>query len=78
MFKNNVFKVSVNTKKWAKATAVRCVRTFATSVVALLPTTAATLGSVDWQLTFSCAALSAVIIFFTCLAGIPEVEVEGE
>lgn len=77
MFKNNVFKVSVNTKKWLKATAVRCVRTFAASMVTLLPTTAATLGSVNWELTFSAAALSTVIIFFTCLAGIPEVK-EGE
>ena len=73
MFENNVFKVSVNTKKWFKATAVRCVRTFAASVVTLLPTTAATLGSVNWELVFSSAALSTVIIFFTCLAGIPEV-----
>lgn len=74
MFKNSVFKVSVNTKKWFKATAVRCVRTFATSMVALLPTTAATLGSVDWKITLSSAALSTVIIFFVCLGGIPEVE----
>lgn len=78
MFKNSVFKISVDTKKWIKATAVRCVRTFAASVVALLPTTAATLGSVDWKLTFSSAALSAVIIFFTCLAGIPEVKESEE
>lgn len=74
MFKNNV--LNVNTKKWIKATGVRCLRTFATSVVALLPTTAATLGSVDWKLTFSSAALSTVIIFFTCIAGIPEVTEE--
>lgn len=76
MFKNSVFKVSVDTKKWFKATAVRCVRTFATTMVALLPTTAATLGSVNWPVTFSSAALATVIIFFTCLAGIPEVEGE--
>lgn len=78
MFKNNVFSVSVNTKEWLKATAVRCVRTFATSMVALLPTTAATLGSVDWGLTFSSAALSTVIIFFTCVAGVPEVQKKEE
>lgn len=76
MFKNSVFKVSVDTKKWFKSTAIRCVRTFASSVVALLPTTYATMGSVDWSLTFSSAVLSTVIIFFTCLAGVPEVEGE--
>ena len=45
-------------------------------MVSLLPTTAATLGSVDWKLTISSAALSTVIIFFTCVAGIPEVKGE--
>ena len=74
MFKNNVFKVSVDTKKWFKKTAVRCVRTFGATMVAALPSTAATLGSVNWQASFSTAALATVIIFFTCLAGIPEVE----
>lgn len=76
MFKNSVFKVSVDTRKWLKKTFVRCLRTFASSIVATLPTTAATLGSVNWQIAFSSAALAAVIIFFTCVAGIPEVESE--
>lgn len=78
MFKNNVFNVSVDTKKWLKATGIRCLRTFATTMVALLPTTAATLGSVDWEVTVSSAALASVIIFFTCVAGIPEVKAKGE
>lgn len=73
MFKNNVFKESVDTKQWFKKTGMRCIRTFASSMVTLLPTTAATLGSVDWKLTISSAILSTVIIFFTCMAGIPEV-----
>lgn len=76
MFKNCVFKPSVNTKKWFKKTVIRCVRTFAASMVSLLPTTAATLGSVDWKLSFSSAALATVIIFFTCVAGIEEVQPE--
>lgn len=74
MLKNNVFKLSVNTKKWFKATGVRCVRTFGATMVAALPATAATMGSVDWKTAFSTAALATVIIFFTCVAGIPEVE----
>lgn len=76
MFKNNVFNVSVDTKQWFKKTGVRCIRTFAATMVSLLPTTAATLGSVDWKLTISSAVLSTVIIFFTCVAGIPEVKGE--
>lgn len=74
MFKNNIFNASVDTRKWVKAPAVRCVRTFASTVVALMPTTAMTLGSVDWGLTFSSAATATVVILFTCVAGIPEVE----
>ena len=58
MMKNCVLKPSVDTVKWFKKTAIRCVRTFAATVVSLLPTTAATLGSVNWQLTFSSAALA--------------------
>lgn len=79
MFKNTVFKVSVDTKEWVKSTAVRCIRTFAASVVSLLPTTAATLGSIDWALVFSSSALAMVIIFFTCVAnGVPEVPAQEE
>lgn len=79
MFKNTVFKVSVDTKEWAKNTAIRCVRTFASTMVALLPTSYATLGSVDWGLTLSSSALATVIIFFTCVAnGVPEVPAQEE
>ena len=53
MMKNCVFKPSVDTQKWFKKTAIRCVRTFAATVVSLLPTTAATLGSVNWQITYN-------------------------
>ena len=76
MFNNNVFKVSVDTKEWFKATGKRCVRTVASTMVAVLPASAATLGSVDWGMSFSTAALATVIIFFTCIAGIPEVKEE--
>ncbi len=72
--KNSFLKV--DTRRWLKATAVRCIRTFASTVVATLPATYASLGSVNWMLTFSTAALSTVVIFFTCLAGIPEVQEE--
>lgn len=74
MLKNCVVKASVDTKKWLKKTAIRCIRTFAASIVSLLPTTSAMLGSVDWKLVFSSSALATVTIFFVCIAGIPEVE----
>lgn len=74
MFKNNIFKVDL--KEWAKKTAIRCIRTFASTAISLLPTTAATLGSINWSLVFSCSVTSTIIILLTCLAGIPEVTKE--
>lgn len=78
MFKNNVFKVSTSTSKWLKATVVRMIRTFASTMVASVPTTAATLGSINWAVAVSTSLTATVVIFFTCLAGIPEVESEDK
>lgn len=72
MFKNNVFKVSVDTKKWAKAASVRAVKTVAQTAVATIGT-AAVMGAVDWKMVASASALSGVISLLTSVAGIPEV-----
>lgn len=76
MFKNNVFKVSVDTKEWLKATAKRTVRSMAFTALSLIPTTGATLGSVNWAVVGSSAVLSGIITVLTCVAGIPEVKSE--
>ena len=75
MLKNCVFKVSVNTKKWAKAAAVRAIKTVAQTAVATIGTAAA-LGAVDWKMVISASALAGVISMLTSLAGIPEVTEE--
>ena len=62
-----------NFGKWAKAAAVRAVKTLAQSAVAAIGTTA-TMGGVDWKLVASTAALSAVLSLLTSVAGLPEVE----
>lgn len=72
MFKNCVFKVSVDTKKWAKAAGVRAVKTMAQTAMATIGTAAA-MGAVDWNLVTSAAALSGVLSVLTSVAGIPEV-----
>ena len=72
MFKNNVFKVSVDTKKWTKAASVRAVKTVAQTAVATIGT-AAVMGAVDWKMVASASALSGVISLLTSVAGIPEV-----
>lgn len=75
MFKNNVFKVSVDTKKWAKAAGVRAVKTVAQTAVATIGT-AAVMGAVDWKMVASASALAGVISVLTSVAGIPEVTEE--
>ena len=75
MFKNCVFKVSVNTKKWAKAAGVRAVKTVAQTAVATIGT-AAVMGAVDWKMVVSASALAGIISLLTSVAGIPEVKGE--
>lgn len=78
LFENNVFKVSVDTKKWLKATATRTVRSMAFTALSLIPTTGATLGSVNWGMVASAAVVSGIITALTCVAGVPEVAEEKE
>ena len=72
MFRNCVLKVSVSTKKWAKAAGVRAVKTVAQTAVATIGTAAA-MGAVDWKMVASASALAGVISLLTSVAGIPEV-----
>ena len=77
MFKNCVFKVSIDTKKWVKAAAVRAVKTVAQTAAATLGTATA-LGAVDWKMVTSASILSGVISVLTSIAGIPEVTEEED
>ena len=78
MLKNCVFKVSVDTKRWLKAAAVRAVKTVAQAAIAGIGTAAA-LGQVDWKYVASASILAGVISVLTSIAGIPEVtEKESE
>lgn len=78
MLKNNVFKPSVNTVKWAKAAAIRAIKTMAQTAVATI-STSAILSDVDWLMVASASALAGVLSLLTSIAGIPEVEEsEGE
>lgn len=73
MLKNCVLKVSVDTKKWAKAAGIRAVKTVAQAAIAGIGTAAA-LGQVDWKYVLSASVLAGVISILTSIAGIPEVE----
>lgn len=76
MFKNCVFKVSVDTQKWMKAAAVRAVKTMAQTSLALIPV-AVSISQVDWIAVAGTAALSGVVSVLTSIAGLPEVK-DGE
>lgn len=80
MFKNNVFNVSVDTKKWFEKAIVRSVKTVAQTAVATIGTSVA-MGDVNWVLVLSSSALAGIVSLLTSIAGIPEVEakeIEGE
>lgn len=75
MFKNCVFRVSVDTKKWVKKAGVRAVKTIAQTFIATIGT-ATYLGAVDWNLVISASVLAGVLSVATSVAGIPEVKGE--
>lgn len=73
MLKNCVFKTSIDTKKWIKASAIRAVKTMAQTAIATIGTSVA-MGDVNWLMVASASALSGIISILTSVAGIPEVE----
>lgn len=76
MFKNCVFKASVDTQKWMKAAGIRAVKTMAQTAVAVIGT-AAVVSAVDWKMTVSAAVLAGLVSVLTSIAGLPEVK-DGE
>ena len=72
MFKNCVFKVSVNTKKWFKAAAVRAVKTMAQTAVSLV-SVGAVMSDINWPMVVSASAVAGIVSVLTSVAGIPEV-----
>ena len=75
MFKNSVFKVSVDTKKWAKAAVVRAIRTFGQTAAAGI-VVGLRFDEVNWKATFSVALVATIASLINSLGGIPEVESE--
>lgn len=76
MFKNTVFKPSIDTVKWAKAAMVRAVKTAAQTAIATIGTSAA-MGQVNWIMVGSASALAGLVSILTSIAGIPEVDGAG-
>lgn len=64
----------MNWKVWAKATAIRCTRTFFTTILGVF-TAGKLITEVDWAATLLAAGSATVYVFILCLvAGLPEVK----
>ena len=73
MFKNNVFRWDVDTKKWFKCAGIRAVKTMAQAAIATIGVAAA-MGDVNWISVGSASLLSGILSVLTSVAGIPEVK----
>ena len=73
MFKNCVFKPSVDTIKWCKATGVRAIKTMAQAAIGAIGA-GTMISSIDWKLVVSTAVVAGVVSVLTSVAGLPEVE----
>ena len=61
------------TKAWAKAAAIRCVKTIAQAAIAMIGTAVA-ISEVDWLMVVSASLLAGLLSLLTSLAGLPEVK----
>lgn len=77
MFKNCVFKDSVNTRKWMVNAGVRAVKTMAQTAVAVMGTSTV-LSAIDWRMVLSSAIVAGIVSILTSVAGLPEAPCEGE
>lgn len=77
MFKNCVFNVSVDTKKWIKSASVRAIKTMAQSALAVI-TVSSTIYEIDVKALVGIVILSGITSVLTSIVGIPEVESEGK
>lgn len=58
--------------KWAKAAAVRAIKTVAQTAVATIGTSAM-MASVNWKVVISASILAGILSVLTSLAGLPEI-----
>ena len=72
MFKNCVFKPSVNTVKWAKAAGKRAVKTMSQVAGSMLVIGA--FSETSWGLMLQTTVCAGIASVLTSIAGIPEVE----
>ena len=72
MFKNSVFKPSVDTVKWAKAAVIRAVKTMAQVAGSMLVIGA--FNETAWSLLLQTSLVAGLASMLTSITGIPEVK----
>jgi hypothetical protein len=65
--------MKANFKKWAKAAAVRAIKTVAQTAGSIIGTSAV-MGDVNWLMVGSAALLAGILSLLTSVAGLPEVK----
>ncbi len=70
--KNSNIGKRILTSAWAKAAAIRALKTVAQTAAATIGTSAI-LSDVDWRVCLSAAVLAGILSMLTSVAGLPEV-----
>lgn len=73
MFKNCVFKPSVNTIEWFKAASVRAIKTMAQAALGIMGT-GVFIHDIDWIMVVSASIVAGIASILTSVAGIKEVQ----
>lgn len=71
--KNSNIGKRILTSAWAKAAAIRALKTVAQTAAATIGSTSAILSDVDWRVCLSAAVLAGILSLLTSVAGLPEV-----
>ena len=66
---------NIFTKQWAKATAIRAIKTVAQTAIATIGVSAV-MSDVNWIAVGSASLLAGILSVLTSVAGLPEVESE--
>lgn len=64
-------------RKWLKAAGIRAIKTVCQTAIASIGT-AAVLSEVNWLAVASASVLAGILSILTSLAGLPEVDKDGE
>lgn len=77
MFKNSVFRATVNTKEWFQAAGIRAIKTMAQMALSML-TVGQAFIDVNWLNVISISAVAGIMSILTSIMGLPELKEKEE